>query len=146
MSHVVTIEMQILDLKSLEKACEELGLEFVRGQETYRWYGTHVGDYPIPQGFTQDDLGRCEHAIRVPGDNSAYEIGVTKRRDGKPGWTLIYDFWGRQGRKIEKLAGSKCASVQQEYAAAVAIKKAGRGYRVRRRKLENGTLQLTLTK
>ena len=88
MSHVARIELEINDLDSLKAACKSLGLEFVPDQKTFEWYGRQVGNYPLPDGFTLEDMGRCDHAIRVPG--AQYEIGVVKRR-GK--YTLLWDFW-----------------------------------------------------
>lgn len=125
MSHVTTVDVQIEDLDALAEACKNLGLELVRDQETYRWYGTHVGDYPLPAGFTVADLGRCSHAIRVPGVE-AYEVGVVARRDGKPGFQLIYDFWGSKGRAMEQHAGKGCLNLRHEYNATLLIRKAER--------------------
>ena len=36
------------------------------------------------------------------GNKVAYEIGLVSRWDGKPGWVLVYDFWG-PGEAITKL-------------------------------------------
>jgi hypothetical protein len=63
MSHVAIIDLAIDDLDSLRRACSRLGLELVQ-QDTYRWFGYSVGDYPLPEGFTKDNLGRCQYAIR----------------------------------------------------------------------------------
>jgi hypothetical protein len=92
MSHVAPIELEIRDLEALKDACKELGFEFVQGQEQYKWFGVWVEDYPLPEGFTTDDLGKCTHAIRVPGAN--YEVGVIERA-GK--FTLMWDFWDSGG-------------------------------------------------
>jgi len=110
MSHVAKMEVEIKDLDALEQACESLGLELARGQKHYKWYGHSVGDYPMPAGFTERDLGKCDHAIRIPGDNKAYEIGVCESKTGS-GYTLLWDFWqggygmqAKVGTKGEKLA------------------------------------------
>jgi len=90
MSHVTVIEFEIRDLECLRQACTELGLEFREGQKTFRWFGVHVGDYKVPDGFAVQDMGKCDHAIGLPGNGpskKAYEIGVVRRRDGKPGHT-----------------------------------------------------------
>jgi hypothetical protein len=130
MSHVATIELEIRDLEALKAACRVLGLEFVAGQRTYRWYGRHVGDYPLPQGFTPEDLGKCEHAIRVPGNAQAYEIGVVARRDGRPGWTLLWDFW-QGGFGLEEKVGKHADRLKQAYALEAARRAAQRaGHRV----------------
>jgi hypothetical protein len=102
MSHVAKIQVVIKDLKALKAACAQIGLELVEGQKQYAWYGKHVGDYPLPEGFTAADLGKCDHAIRVIKQplrpdgtahyRSAYEVGVVKNKDSE-GYTLLWDFW-----------------------------------------------------
>jgi hypothetical protein len=119
MSHVITSACHVTDLDVLEVACKAIGLELVRGQKQFRWWGHHVGDYPIPEGYTQDDLGKCEHAIRIPGKPDAYEIGVVQRRDGQEGWSLMFDFYGG-GRGMQAVAGLNCEKVAQQYAIATA--------------------------
>jgi hypothetical protein len=132
MSHVTTIKAQILDLEVLKAACHDLGLEFREGQQTYRWYGTHVGDYPLPEGFTKNDLGKCLHAIGIPGNKNAYEIGVVVRRDGQPGYTLMWDFWAG-GHGLQAVVGNDCKKLVQAYATNKAIKSLKKkGYAVKR--------------
>lgn len=94
MSHVATIAVEVNDLEALRAACGRLGLEFRKGQKSYRWYGTHVGDDPLPEGFTADELGKCEHAIALPNNPGAYEVGIVWR-DGK--FRLLWDFWAGGG-------------------------------------------------
>lgn len=120
MSHVAKIDFQVKDLDSLEEACKELGLELVRGQTKYRWYGVSVGDYPLPEGFTKNDLGKCAHAIRIPGKPQAYEIGVVKARQGE-GYELLWDFWAG-GYGMEAAVGKNAENLQNEYLAQTTIK------------------------
>jgi hypothetical protein len=133
MSHVVDIDLAITDLDCLKKAVADLGLEW-REKQTYRWYGRHVGDYPLPAGFTPDDLGKCEFAVGIPGNSRAYEVGVVKRKDGN-GYTLLVDFYcGGNGlcEKVgEKVPGEKnrelrdgynCLKLANCYAAHVSAK------------------------
>ena len=146
MSHVATVEVHIKDLEALKAACKVLGLEFVEGQQTFKWYGRHVGDYPLPEGFTQSDMGQCEHAIRLPNNNRAYEVGVVKRRDGKPGYTLMYDFWAG-GYGLEEAIGKQAGRLRQQYSAQVATKQARKqGYRVTQSVQQDGTLRLVCTR
>jgi len=42
MSHIVEVNLLVQDLNALHRACHRLGLELVRGQQTYRWYGRSV--------------------------------------------------------------------------------------------------------
>jgi hypothetical protein len=141
-SHVTQIDLDVKDLDALAVACEELGLELRRGQTTYKWWGKHVGDFPVPQGFTVDDLGKCDHAISVKGNPKAYEVGLVKRRDGRPGYTLLYDFWAGGCGLMEKV-GEECKALRQRYSVVVAEKAARKqGFRTQRRTLENGQMQV----
>ena len=111
MSHVSTIELEINDLEALKKACVSLGFEFRENQKEYAWYGRHMGDYPIPEGMTKEDLGKCQHAIRVPG--AKYEVGVISGQ--KPGThQLIWDFWG-SGGLVPKI-GKRAEVLKRAYA------------------------------
>jgi hypothetical protein len=119
MSHVSTVKVEVKNLKALKKACEALGLIFKENQKKYKWYGTHVGDYPLPEGFKKEDLGKCEHAIGVKGNNSAYEIGLCKNRNGKDGYTMLWDFWAG-GQGLEACVGKDCNKLIHEYTKEVA--------------------------
>ena len=95
MSHTVSIKVEFApDLKVLRAACESLGWTLLEGQKTHKWYGRWMGDYPMPEGFKAEDLGKCAHAIRVPG--ASYEIGLVPTASGnlKPVW----DFWNKGSR------------------------------------------------
>lgn len=122
-------------------------MEFREGKTQYKWYGRHVGDYPLPAGFAKEDLGKCEHAIGVPGNPNAYEIGVVKRRDGKQGFALCWDFF-QGGYGLEALAGANCNALRQAYTIEAAKRAAQKqGFRVTgERKLDNGSVQLVLAK
>lgn len=142
MSHVATIDLHITDLESLAKACPELGLEFCESKSTYKWFGKSVGDYPLPAGFKASDLGKCEHAIRVTGNKKAYEVGICKQRDGKHGYTLLWDFW-RGGYGLKDKIGLEAGLLKQAYAAQVACKQLRKqGLRVTVNKQANGTMKI----
>jgi hypothetical protein len=36
MSHIAEVNLLVQDLNALQRACQRLGLELVRGQQTYR--------------------------------------------------------------------------------------------------------------
>lgn len=145
MSHVATIDIEIRDLDALDAACKRLGLELVCGQTTYKWFGRHVGDYPLPEGFTAKDLGKCDHAIRIPGKPKAYEIGVVERRDGKPGYALQWDFFAG-GKGMQKVAGDDCAKLQQAYATEAAKAAAvAQGFSVTEQQTHDGTIRIVAT-
>jgi len=139
MSHVAKIDIEIKDLDTLKAACERLGLQFMQGQLAYSWYGSHQGDYPLPEGFTVEDLGRCDHAIRVQG--AKYEVGVVKR-GGK--FTLLWDFWRSGG--LEGALGKGACRLKQAYAVERVRKEARlKGYRFREQRTEQG-IRVVLTK
>lgn len=142
MSHVAKIEMEIKDLGCLAKAAEHLGLVFMQDQKTYKWWGHSVGDYPLPQGFTENELGKCEHALRVRDNHQAYEVGVVLRRDGKQGYTLLWDFYGG-GYGLQEKIGKDGSKLKQEYAVQVAMKHARQqGYTVSRQLKQDGSVVL----
>lgn len=137
MSHIATVEVQIKDLEALAKACEELNLELVIGQTTYRWYGRAVGrPADARDGF-------CEHAIRVKGNPKAYEIGLTKRADGT-GYEIKWDTWSGGFGLVAAVGGEKAEKLKQTYAAEVAAKAARRaGFRVVQRSVRSdGSIQI----
>jgi hypothetical protein len=121
MSHTVEItNLLIRDLDALKRAGERLGLEFVSNQTTYRWYGRSVGDHPLPTGFTKEEMGFCEHALRIPNNDQAYEIGIVTRRDGQPGYALHWDFWNGGYGLTEKI-GQEGERLRQAYALEVTL-------------------------
>jgi len=134
MSHISRIELQVKDLEAMKQACADCGYEFIEGQKTYKWYGTFVGDTPMPEGLTVADLGKCDHAIRVPG--ASYEIGLRKMPDGH--YEMLFDYWGPGG-----LSG-KPDKLFQPYAIAATKRliKKNRYRMIGEKKLEGGAVQL----
>ena len=122
MSHVATIDIVISDLDALEAACKENGWRLMRGQKTYKWYGTWVNDYhgadaAYKHGVNPKSYGKCEHAIKV-GGAGAYEIGVSRNEAGD--LVLIWDFYGGS---IEKACGKDCHKLFESYTKHVVTKK-----------------------
>lgn len=148
MSHVVSIAVEIgIDSDSIaavKQVCRELGLTFKEHQKTYKWWGESVGDYKIPDGFTKEDLGKCEHAIGIPG--ISWEVGLAKPRNGK-GLRLMFDFFGYEGRPIlEKLGGEKANKFVQLYGVAKAEIAARKlGHAVSRQTLKNGSINVLIS-
>jgi len=141
MSHVTTISIEIKDLAALVAAAKELGCEWRENQTHYAWYGKSVGDYPLPDGIKREDLGKCAHAIRVPGVE--YEVGVVRKPDGK--YTLAYDFWG-PGQGLLKKLGENCSKLSQMYAVHAATRAAkAKGLLVQRKNQDNGAIKLVVT-
>ena len=145
MSHVEAIEGEYLDLESMRDAFTRLGGEWMEGQQTYEWWNSHVGDYPIPAGMKKEDLGKCEHAVRFPG--TKWEVGVINNPTGK-GYTVIYDFYGSSGAPLKRaMGGVKGEEFKRQYGIAVAKKTArSHGYRVQEKLLANGETELRCVK
>ena len=134
--HVAVVKLEIRSLDALKAACERLGLEFKEGQTHFSWFGYFVGDSPLPEGFTQEDLGKCVHAISVPG--ARYEIGLVFR-DGC--WRLMWDSYGPGG--LEQALGPDCNRLRQAYGVEAAKLEAQRqGYSVWETQEEDGAIKL----
>lgn len=118
MSHLTTCELKVKDLACLKAACPDRKLEFRENQTSHRWYGTRAGGFAPGQTARLD--GRCLHAIGVPGNREAYEVGIIRSADGT-GYELVYDdFQGGYG--LEKQTGRGCGLLLQSYAQQVARK------------------------
>lgn len=146
MSHVATIELEITSLDALEEAAKRIGLELRREQKTYKWWGHSEGDYPIPVGFTEEDLGKCDHALVPTGvrQHLGYEIGVCRRRDGRDGFTLLWDFIDDGLTKVIGQAGGK---LKQAYSTVMAIRQArSMGFQVSEYQQANGIVRLELSR
>lgn len=115
MSHCDLIQCDIdPDLTDLRAAVEILGGEFKVGQTSYKWFGVSVGDYPIPAGISEKDLGKCLHAIKFPGIN--YEVGLIANPE-KPGTLApIWDFY--DSKLKNHLGGEKAPKLIQAYTIA----------------------------
>jgi hypothetical protein len=109
LSHISKIELEIKDLEALKTACQRMGFRFMEDQKTYQWYGRWIGDSPLPQGITEEELGKCDHAIQVPG--AKYEIGIVRK--GKS-YILLWDSWVKGG--LEKHIGKDAGKLKQIYA------------------------------
>ena len=138
MSHIARIELEIKSLENLKAACKRLGLKFCENEKSYKWYGRWVGDQPLPEGVREDDLGKCQHMIHVPG--AKYQIGIIKREGN---YQLLWDNWHAGG--LENILGKNAGLLKQAYAVE-AIKRnlRGRVTRLREQKKES-TIRITLT-
>lgn len=143
MSHVTSIQAEIKDIDAVKALCKEMGWTFKENQRTYKWWGMSVGDYPLPQGQKESDLGRCDHAIGIPG--TTWEIGL--RRNAQTGnYSLCYDFFGSQGQPLQAAIGEKGQKFMQLYGVHKATLEARkRGYIVTRQSGQNGAIKLVVT-
>jgi len=138
LSHIAKIELEIKSLEDLKAACETLGLKFLEEQKTYKWFGKWIGDTPMPEGVTIEDLGKCDHCIHVPG--ATYQIGVVQQGNS---YRLLWDYWQSGG--LEKILGKNAGLLKQAYAGAT-IKRESRKKGLRlREQVKEGTIRLTLT-
>lgn len=129
MSHITTIDIEIKDLDALDAACKRCGLELHRGKESFKWWGHRDK--------------RCSHAIGVPGNAEAYEIGVVKREQGGFGLELDQDAGDVE---LVELCGRDCQALKQAYAVEVAMAEAQRqGMTVQEEQLQDGTVRLHCT-
>lgn len=144
MSHAVTINLQIRDLAAVRAAVKRLGGIWHEGQKTYAWYGRSVGDYPIPEGFTKEQLGKCDHAFGFPG--SKYEVGVCKKPDGT--YTLIWDFWNPgDGGLIPHMGNEQAHKFCQAYGVEKAKLEARKaGYLARETIQADGSIRVVCSK
>jgi len=82
------IEHEFKSLEAIHLAAERLG-GTLREANTYKWYGRYMGDHPLPEGITKEQLGKCDWAISFP--NAEYEIGILDNHDGT--YRVLWDFW-----------------------------------------------------
>ena len=144
MSHVANVNLTITDLDALEKAVKELGGVLQRGKTEYKWFGRHVGDYPLPKGFTKADLGKCLHAIKFP--TSDWEIGVVKNPEQAGTYGLLFDFWGPSGTPLAKAIGGQDGKrLKQLYATHAAINAAKKKGWICQRKTVSGKEKVIIT-
>jgi hypothetical protein len=116
MSHIAKIELEVTDLDSLSKACDQIGLNLIQGKTTFKWF---KGD------------GNCDHAIIVPG--AGYEIGLVLKENK---YELQTDFWDKG---IAAAIGKNGGLLKQRYTVERTLSEALRkGYRVIEKQTDNG--------
>ncbi len=139
MSHIAKIETKLTDLFALRAACNQLGFQFIEGAKTYAWYGRWVGDTKLPEGLKIEDLGKCDHAIHVPG--AKYEVGVVRTHSG---YELRWDYW-QSGGLMEKLGGQNAGRLVQAYSIEKTKREAARmGQHVKMQTLPGGFVKAVL--
>jgi hypothetical protein len=105
------MELEVTDLKTLANTAKRLGGKLILNQKTYKWFDRFMNDYPLPEGLTVSDLGKCEHAIKFPGIE--YEVGVIKSRTTKGAYELLWDFWDKKLKA--KMGGKEAITFIQHY-------------------------------
>ena len=141
MSHVSSIKLRIKDLRSLLESASELGLE-QRMKETFHWYGRSVGDYPLPEGFTEEEMGKCLFALGIKGDDKAYEVGVVHSKTHPGEYELLWDFW-QGGFGLQERIGTDGNKLRQKYSERVTTKQMRKqGLRITRSVTADGKVVL----
>jgi hypothetical protein len=157
MSHAVEVNLKIRSVAAAKAACKRLGWTFLENKTTYKWYGCYMGNAPLPEGVTADMLGKCEHAISVPGTSMGYQIGLRRHEDGT--LRLQMDYYDRGlllavgltdedltpiGLLREGVVG--CPAFLQAYVLEEAIEEARTlGYDVMEDLLADGTVEIKAT-
>jgi len=138
LSHVSKIELEIRDLDSLKQACKRLGFHFMENQKHYVWYGKMVGSNLLPDGISEEDLGKCTHAINIPA--AVFEIGIVKKNNS---YLLLWDSWSGGG--LQKAIGNDAGMLKQAYALESVKKESRRkGYRLTEKRMKKG-IRLSLS-
>jgi len=83
-----------------------------------RWFGRHVGDWPIPEGFTVSDIGKCKYKISFPG--VSYDVGVIPHPQDPSKLCIYYDFYG-PGRQLQRIVGKGAEKLMQQYGLHAAL-------------------------
>jgi hypothetical protein len=131
MSHTSQIELEVTDLGALEEAAKSLGLEYIKGQKTFRQFA--------------GQNGRCQHAIRVPNNSQAMEIGVSET--GRPGrFRLETDFYNR-GYGLQDFVGQDAMRLKQAYTTEYTKRQwKKKGFKVKTTTDEQGYVTVTATR
>jgi len=138
MSHISKIELEIKSLDALIEACNRLGFQFVKNQQTYQWYGRYMRDTVLPEGIKEEDLGKCDHAIKVPG--CSYEIGVIRKGNF---YQLLWDSWES---RLKLSIGENAQILKQAYTVETVKQEAKlKGYRIIEKKTDK-SIRLVLQK
>jgi hypothetical protein len=108
--------LEVKDLGILGQACARLGLELLRDQKRFKWYGKDA---------------QCDHTINIPG--AGYEIGVLNKNGL---YELNCDYYDRN---IEKAIGRQGGLLKQAYAVEKTKTEARKkGYSVLERQIDSG--------
>ena len=123
MSHFVSIQTQIRDVAALRDACDELRLG--------------LAENTAARGYaTAETPGRYVIQLRGP-----YDIALNRESDEGP-FALTTDWWQDH---VAGEVGENYGRLLQFYGVHKATREAqGRGHRVRRRQLGDGTIKLSI--
>lgn len=127
MSHMSVVGIVIHDISSLERACRVLGLTLRRDRKEATYYN--------------HKKKRCFAVVEVPG--TAFEVAVQKNPDGT--YSLEADFYGQEGKILEKICGKNLGKILQIYAIERAkVRARQQGYSYHETKMADGSVKLVL--
>ena len=139
MSHMKRMKTKSsFELSVIKRLCADEGWKFMENQKTYKWFGRWMGDSPLPEGMTVEEIGHCNHAIQVPG--CSYEIGLVEMGDKVD---IRFDFWHSGG--LDKAIGVEGQIFRKLYSftkAKIACEYHGKAYQ--EETLENGARKLVV--
>ena len=105
------------------------------------------GIIPCLKALPKPILEAAKYALRVKDANHArtYEVGVVPRKDGKPGYTLLWDFY-MGGYGLQDAVGEGGTKLAHAYAEAVIMQECKKkGLKVKRQVTEDGRILLEAT-
>lgn len=128
-SHVAAQETKpgqpmFASIQALKMACEMLGCDLLE-QSEYKWWGSHVGDYPVPKGMKKEELGHnAKFVIRANAKKMAelkkgrpygdiYDVGIVEDLNNPGCYIPLYDFYG-QANGIDMCVGSPIIKYNKE--------------------------------
>ncbi len=137
MSHVAKVQIEIRDLKILERACARAGLELVLGQKTF--YGGYFERECTHAIKPASDAARAEYRRTAIDSEFEFPFGVVAKEKG--GFELAFETM--QSRFCDPFGNE----LKKSYAAVAAIEAARKnGFRIQERRLATGEIKLILLK
>lgn len=153
MSHVVDCKLSIPDTPDsfavLQRVARRLGLG-LRQDNRYRWFGRWVNDYSAQNAamhrFDPKQFGKnAKFVLSLQGDSTAYELGLVPDPDNPGNLVPIYDFYGINGRALERVIGKEAGLFSQAWQIERAKLQAEQmGHKVKETRLKDGTIELTV--
>jgi hypothetical protein len=114
MSHIVSIPFQCRSLDAVRAACGRLGSRSAKGRRPTDGGADGRATRPLPDHVRVEDLGKCHHAIKVPG--VTYEVGIVANADGS--YDLRWDYF--DNALCVAMGGQNADKFRQTYQIEVA--------------------------
>jgi hypothetical protein len=133
MSHIAEVDLELKDMKALERAADACGMELVRDAKQFRYFAGQNAP--------------CIHKLRLKGATERdFEVGLRYTDNSQTTVAPFIDTYGREGQKLVAAMGDGMVRLKQRYAAEVASAEMRRkGYSVKVTELD-GKLRVRATK